>query len=253
MSNNFLIIIYLIIMKITFINPEMPEAIWTIKDIVIVFFGLIVANLLFSLAIFASSGDNKLTHQLSLFLAAILGILFPLLWIRLKYGLSKEALGLRKGNFSVPTIIITGLIAAIICFLLLTPFRDSGHQIYSEKTYSIVDIFLFPLTFTGLVLVILGPFSEEIWARGFLYGYLRQKTGIVLAIFLQALFFTLFHPDIYMQGFVITAFLGIFISGIILGFLYEKTASLYPGVICHGIINYLAVVSYAYNNMTLSK
>ncbi len=240
-------------MKIITINPKMPEAIWTIKDIAIIFLVFNVSLFLFSLAIFALFGDKHLTDELRLFLQAFLGVLFPLLWIKLKYGLSIKALGCRRGNLSIPIIILVGLTAALICFLVEAPLRDYGIRLSSENTYSISDIIFFPLSFSGLVIIILEPLSEEIWARGFLYGYLRQKMGIFLAMFLQSLFFTLLHPDIYVHGFIIKAFLGIFIYGIILGILYEKTASLYPGLICHGLINYLAVISFAYHNMTLAK
>ncbi len=231
----------------------MPEAIWTIKDILIVLLFWFVGLTLFILLILGFLGDIKRTLIISLYASALLGIFIPLYWIKLRYGLSKEALGFRKGNLRTPLIILIGLATGIICFLMLTPLRDYSTNLFNEKTYSIIDVVFFPLSIGGSAIVILAPISEEILVRGFIYGYLRKKLGIISAIFLQSLFFTFLHPDIYFQGLLIKALLGIFISGIILGFLYEKTASLYPGIICHGMINYLAIIAWASHNMTLAK
>ena len=54
-------------------------------------------------------------------------------------------------------------------------------------------ILFVPFSLTGFTKFILAPFGEEILFRGVVYGYLRERVGILLGIFVQALISTMFH------------------------------------------------------------
>ena len=76
----------------------------------------------------------------------------------------------------------------------------------------------------------LGPFIEEIFFRGFVYGALKHRFGIRKAIFLSALFFSFLHTNPM-------GFFPILVLGLLLAYLYEKTGSLIPSITVHMLHN----------------
>jgi len=81
--------------------------------------------------------------------------------------------------------------------------------------------------------VILGPVIEEIVFRGFLYGPNRKKIGPAIAIIATSIIFALMHESGYVNHFV---------SGLLYAYLYERTQSLLPSILFHGLENYVSVV-----------
>ena len=99
---------------------------------------------------------------------------------------------------------------------------------------------LFPYGFASTVLV---PLSEEVLHRGFLYAYLRTVLGKWPALVLQAVMFTALHLRLADPSWSYGIHLAdVFLLGLAFGFLYEHTESLYPSIVCHGTINYLAIL-----------
>lgn len=86
--------------------------------------------------------------------------------------------------------------------------------------------FILPF-FVGGFLV---PIAEEVFYRGFLFPPLKKRTGIILAIILSALIFTLTH-------FNQIWFIEIFFVGLVLSWLFYRFQSLLPGVLTHIILN----------------
>ncbi|MBI1882971.1 MAG: CPBP family intramembrane metalloprotease [Chlamydiae bacterium] len=87
----------------------------------------------------------------------------------------------------------------------------------------------------GFVIVILVPFLEEIFFRGFLYALLRKSFGMGKAMVLNSLLFSSLH-------FSFLAFLPIFCIGLFLAYLYEKTGSLFAPMVFHALNNTVAVL-----------
>ena len=80
--------------------------------------------------------------------------------------------------------------------------------------------------------IVVAPIVEEVIFRGLLYGPLYRKTGRYPAIILSSLIWTYGHsleiyPNITIFGF------GIFIIGIMLAWLYDRTGSLLTPIIVH--------------------
>jgi membrane protease YdiL (CAAX protease family) len=88
------------------------------------------------------------------------------------------------------------------------------------------------LLFLGGVIV---PLKEELVFRGLIYPPLRQGYGRGYGILLTALFFGIMHADII-------RFLPLFLGGIVLTWLYEKTQSLWSSIIAHGVWNILMTI-----------
>src|SRR3990167_1784093 len=75
-----------------------------------------------------------------------------------------------------------------------------------------------------------GPFTEEILFRGFLQPALRKAVGAWKAIFLSAFLFAFVHLNVYV-------FLQIFLLGLVLAYLFEKTGTLLSPIFIHMLHN----------------
>lgn len=86
-----------------------------------------------------------------------------------------------------------------------------------------------------LFIVVFRPVSEEIIYRGLLYGPIRKKVGPWFGIFVTSFLFMLAHGLFSLQ---------LFLYGIFFAYLYERTQSLVPGIVCHALINSTFVIDY---------
>ena len=96
-------------------------------------------------------------------------------------------------------------------------------------------------TFGGFLAMLLGvgilaPISEELYFRGLLHGWLRQRLPVGWAVAVSSLAFGLAHMD--SVGVMISAF----VMGIVIAVFYERTNSLWVPVLIHIVTNSTAVV-----------
>lgn len=84
-------------------------------------------------------------------------------------------------------------------------------------------------------LVVCAPVLEELLCRGLILGSLRKRYGVAVAWFLSSLFFGLMHLQPLQ---VVNAF----IIGLILGYVYIETRSIWAVIILHALNNALAYV-----------
>ena len=99
---------------------------------------------------------------------------------------------------------------------------------------------LLPLTPLGvslalLIVVILGPFAEEVVFRGVLLSAIRERWGESTAIAASAAIFGAIH-------FNLVAFVPLAVLGAGLGALYVRSKSLWPSVLCHATFNALGLI-----------
>ncbi len=85
--------------------------------------------------------------------------------------------------------------------------------------------------------VLFAPVFEELAFRGLLFGVLRRRYQWWPAAILSAALFALAH------GYGLIGFLSVFWSGLIWAWAYERTGSLWPGIIGHAINNLLVCLS----------
>jgi membrane protease YdiL (CAAX protease family) len=89
----------------------------------------------------------------------------------------------------------------------------------------------------GVLAVIVGvivPIGEEIFFRGLVLGALRRALNRHVAVVVSALFFAAAHLQL-------VELLPIVILGLVLGYLYDLTGSLVPGMTAHGLNNLAAI------------
>ncbi|HSJ86556.1 MAG TPA: CPBP family intramembrane glutamic endopeptidase, partial [Anaerolineales bacterium] len=83
---------------------------------------------------------------------------------------------------------------------------------------------------------LLAPVVEEIFFRGFLFQGLRARYGWVAGMLLSSAIFGLAHLDP-------VSLIPTFILGNLLAYLYQRSNSIWPGVILHVLVNTVGLVS----------
>ncbi|MDP2181374.1 MAG: CPBP family intramembrane metalloprotease [Actinomycetota bacterium] len=94
-----------------------------------------------------------------------------------------------------------------------------------------------PLGIATLIAVaaVIAPVAEEIAYRGVLYPALRNRWGVTAAVALSSAVFALLHFNVVWLG------LPIWILGMLLARLFERTGSLWPPIVAHALFNLSAV------------
>jgi membrane protease YdiL (CAAX protease family) len=96
-----------------------------------------------------------------------------------------------------------------------------------------------------LVLCFVAPITEESIFRGVILSGFLNNYGKLKALLLSSCLFGLFHLNIWQ-------FVGAFLIGLFLGFIYIRTGSILPSMLCHGIYNGLTIVPARMNLVSLS-
>jgi membrane protease YdiL (CAAX protease family) len=99
---------------------------------------------------------------------------------------------------------------------------------------SAAGLSLAPLILFLLAVVV--PIGEEVFFRGLVYGGLRSRWGVAIGALSSAAFFAAVHTQVVHA-------LPIFALGLLLALAYERTGSLVPAMVAHGINNIVAVLS----------
>lgn len=88
----------------------------------------------------------------------------------------------------------------------------------------------------AFLICVLVPIAEETFFRGFAYPPLRRRYGAQLAMIITAVVFGAAHLQI-------VNFLPIALLGYIMALLYERTRSLLPAIVLHGVNNLAALIT----------
>lgn len=94
------------------------------------------------------------------------------------------------------------------------------------------------LVATAVVVVVIAPFVEEVFFRGFLYGALRGRFGVAAATMMNGILFGAVHysgPD------TLPLMPPLALLGALFCLLYERTGSLYPVIAVHAVNNTVAL------------
>lgn len=157
------------------------------------------------------------------------------LMIALKYfGIFILIIGIILGLCSLIYLLITQLAPADFS-IKLNNFIEKLINLQNNEKSRILELFLkskFNFTLCLISLCILGPIGEEIIYRRLLYVTLRKKMSFISSLLISSLVFGIFHfSDIIIA----------FISGLCLGYMYEKEQDMLANSIWHGFKNFLAI------------
>ncbi len=153
--------------------------------------------------------------------------------------LSWKEVGLTRFSSRYWGAIIGWTIALIVASIALVLLMELLFGIGTDNTKT--ESLQSRLTPTNLLIgfvsaAIISPFYEEIFYRGLLYRFFRSKYGVRVGIFVSSFIFMIVHIPTFNTLPVN------FVTGIVFAWTYEKSGSVIPGMIIHGIFNGLAVI-----------
>ncbi|MGM7700560.1 lysostaphin resistance A-like protein [Pseudalkalibacillus sp. Hm43] len=128
-------------------------------------------------------------------------------------------------------VILLSIIIVIIMDLLIHVGTENSK---TESLQSQLNIVTFLIGFISAAIV--SPIYEEIFYRGFVYRFLRYKYGIPAGLIISSTIFMIVHIPTYN-----TLPINL-VTGLVFAWTYEKTGSIWPGVIIHGTFNGIAIV-----------
>jgi uncharacterized protein len=154
------------------------------------------------------------------------------------YNLSWRAVGFNSFQTSYWKSIITWTVfligTSLIIVILMELLGGTSENTKTQSLQSNMGILSFLIAFVSAAII--SPIYEEIFYRGFLYRWFRVKWVVPAGILLSSSVFMLVHIPTYNTLPVN------FLTGVIFSWTYEKTGSIYPGMIIHGVFNGIAVV-----------
>lgn len=234
-----------------FVKPDLPKNYrWTWRDIL--WIGLISVSIMlisaFSVGKFFRIDfvDNSSEYNPSLILnAALVGVegfaLFFSVWfvgvVRKK--LTCYEIGFRPVNrkWWIAGIIILILVMPVIALVALSiqklldlPLQNPQLPFLSPKQFSWIG---------AISMLVLGgvfvPIAEELMFRGVIYQMVRERYGIWIGIIVSSLIFGALHMEISVAG-------ATFVMGLFLAWMYERSGSLWPSILVHGMNNFLQLL-----------
>ncbi len=208
-------------------------------------------------AIISDTGDLNVLRVAQM-LASVLGFLLPaLLFSRLK---SKSIVAYSNADkgfhplylLLIPALIFTFYPVIDVSFYVNKMMPWNNWMKDSQKEYkAIVDALLadksslvFVLNF--MTVAVLPAICEEWIFRGTLQKFLSERLNIHLAVLLSSVLFSLVHAEF-------SGFLPRIILGMLLGYLFYYTGSLWANVFAHLVNNGTQVVLMYLNNMGIYK
>ena len=130
------------------------------------------------------------------------------------------------------------IFAALVAYLVLTSIYTVLVDPPSEQLpngLENADQNLLLAIATGTLLIVVAPFAEELFFRGFLYQAFRNSFGVLPGALLSAVIFGAIHLEFF-------KLVQLAILGVILALLFEKTKSLWSPIMLHALNNTLAYI-----------
>ena len=231
-----------------------PKALWSIGDVfkAVVFF--IFFHKVFSVVVYILQSitvgdltDLRFDMTVSTLIMDVMIFLFVLRVVKFRYKQGLDSLGLsfkdivlniRAGLYlyvaflPILVVVLLGVLGLAKLFDYIPP-RQPVHELIFKEQRPVV------LLLISFLIALIGPFIEEVFFRGFLFGAFKRMAGTLWAILVSSFLFAFLHMSLL--GFVPIMFLGI-----LLAYLRERTGSLVPSVAVHVAHNSILAVTMFY-------
>lgn len=157
-----------------------------------------------------------------------------LLVIVLRRGLSLQSLGLVRTEqkwvlrgilLAIAAIPAVAVVNIVVSNLRGAPLENPQIELLNPGSLSAGPVLL-TLFAAGLV----APVVEEVVFRGFFYSWLRTRFGLPLSMAVSAGLFSLLHG-------IAILIPALFVVGLMLAWIYEKSGSLWPAIVMHSTFN----------------
>ena len=134
--------------------------------------------------------------------------------------------------------LMSALPLALGAYLLVIVAGGVGHALFPHaqngQPTAVRGAFGHYLLLAVLAVSVVAPFAEETYFRGFVFGWLRGRTPLWLAVVVSSLLFALAHAELALL-------LPTFTLGCLLALVYHRSGSLYPGMVIHAVFNLVGV------------
>ncbi len=224
------------------IASRVPRVPWSATDAlmayaIVLFITLVGIAVVTSLA--DADGQDVITPSLTIAVALLQGLLVVAAWlfgIR-RYGAPWSAMGLVRTRLRwvipIPwaAVIISFAFTAIYVVLVTAAGIDS--MLPPEIPEGAVGDGAARLI-NFAVIGVIGPLTEEIFFRGFLLVALVAAMGLRRGAIVSSAMFALIHLDVAVM-------VPIFITGLILAWLYLRTGSIWPPLVAHSTQNLIVL------------
>ena len=154
-------------------------------------------------------------------------------WIYIKLYLHSIPISFLKMNVNVKKGLLWGIFLSLLlgAFLILEAYFFNGVSFHFSLSF---DDYLNTLLMAGL--------AEEIVFRGLILQELDKRMTFWKANLITALLFLVIHYPIWIYNDIIFQYgshIYVFIIGLLFGFVYKKTGSLWSVIILHAFHNYI--------------
>lgn len=134
-------------------------------------------------------------------------------------------------------IAVWTIILIVFSIVLVIAMSFLGIGTENSKTASLqsqMNLLNFAIGFVSAAII--SPIYEEIFYRGFLYRFFSSRYGVLSGMMISSIIFTVVHIPTFNTLPVN------FASGLIFSWVYQKTGSVIPSILIHGIFNGIAVI-----------
>lgn len=125
--------------------------------------------------------------------------------------------------------IVGGFLSSTLSDLLGLESQAEDMKKYFEGVNKLFAILSFKISAS-----LLAPIAEELFFRGIIFKFFRQRKTFIFSALSSSLLFSLMHFDIAMLPFT-------FILGFATAYMLEKTQNIFYPILIHGAVNNLAV------------
>ncbi len=166
------------------------------------------------------------------------------IWKDKKFPLSKSPLqdigmGILTWVVAIPAVVASSYLAQTFTDLIFGLTEKEQLAVRYLKLALSSPYALFVALFS---ILIAAPIMEEYLFRGILQSWLRRKLGPIKAIALSSLLFALFHYSPEQSSMNITLLITLLTFALYLGFIYEKTRSLFSSIFLHVTFNFISAM-----------
>ena len=224
--------------KIEYLFPPRPWGLGAVLAAIIVVLGCLgLGVFLLAVAVGEENASAPPAFIASLVVVSIVTLAAAWFFGPAMHGGGPPALGLTRPISSHRTtwLMPVGVLAAVLLFNIayVSIVEALGIDYLQPPDLAFDDFSPFALAATGIMVIIVGPFAEEVFFRGFIQSGLQNRWGAVAGVLLSAAIFSIFHVNLPVA-------IPIFVAGVLLGWLYLRTGSLWGCVWVHGAQNAIA-------------
>ena len=193
--------------------------------------------LLLLLTVSEENADSALVFNVSL--AVLVVVIAATAWIfgPGMHGGGLRSLGLRPPQIAgnAPWLMPPLVLLAVLVFngVYTSVVNALGIEVLRPQVLPFEEYGASALLFSGTLVALAGPFAEELFFRGLVMRGFVNRWGPTAGILVSAAIFSIAHANI-------AVLIPIFVAGLLLGWLYHRTGSLWGCVWVHATQNAVA-------------